>query len=632
MSLLDSIHHPRELKSLSKRELDQLAQEIRDFLVGSLSSTGGHLAPNLGVVELTIALHKVFSTPRDKIVWDVGHQAYVHKILTGRKKYFHTLRKFEGLSGFPKPEESEHDAFATGHSSTSISSALGMAHARDLMQDNEYVVAVIGDGALTGGMAFEALNNAGHNRTNITIILNDNEMSINENVGGLPSYLNRIRTDPKYHRVKEDIEYLLQKLPAIGGRMWKSMERVKDSIKYFMVSGMIFEELGISYYGPVDGHDISQLVEVMDRTKNIQGPVLIHAITQKGKGYHPSEKSPDKYHGTGAFNVKTGKTSSKPGTPPKYSQVFGDTLTELACQDENIVAVTAAMKSGTGLDGFASKFPRRFFDVGIAEQHAVTFSAGLAKKGLKPVVAIYSTFLQRAYDQLIHDVCLQNLPVVFALDRSGIVGGDGETHQGLFDLSYLRTIPNLNVMAPRNEAELQRMIKTAVNIHRPTAIRYPRGKGEGVALNDDPETIPLFKGEMIQWKKKAKIALIAVGTMVSHALKIAEKLESQGLPCTVFDARFIKPLDEENLQKLAENHDYLYTFEENIETGGFGSAVLEVLSRMNSAHKLVERFAVPDCFVPQGEREEILPCYDLDQKNIISRITGHFQGDKLEHG
>ncbi|OWZ84012.1 1-deoxy-D-xylulose-5-phosphate synthase [Natranaerobius trueperi] len=630
--LLDQINSPEDLQSLTADDLCRLSDEIRDFLISNVSKTGGHLAPNLGVVELSLALHSVFSTPKDKIVWDVGHQSYIHKILTGRKKQFNDLRKFKGLSGFPKPEESEHDSFATGHSSTSISAALGMAKARDLKQSSEKVVAVIGDGALTGGMAFEALNHAGHEKSNLTVILNDNEMSIGENVGAMSSYLSRLRTDPTYHRVKDDIEFLLKRIPAIGGKVIKSMERVKDSLKYLMVSGILFEEMGFTYLGPIDGHDVSNLLNVLKNAREKNGPVLVHVITKKGKGYEPAEKFPDKFHGVSSFDVSTGKPLERPNLPPKYSEVFGDTVTEIAKEDKSVVAITAAMKDGTGLKSFEKEFPERFFDVGIAEQHATTFAAGLASSGYKPVIALYSTFLQRAYDQITHDICLQNLPVVLGVDRAGIVGGDGETHQGLYDLSFLRNIPNLVIMSPKNEKELKDMISTGISLNKPVVIRYPRGCGEGVPLNEPPKLLPLYKGETL--RKGNQIALVAVGKMVNHANKVAENLETHGISTTVYNARFIKPLDEEGIKKLASSHQHLCVFEENTEIGGFSSGVLEYLSSIGMSDKILFRFALPDKFIPQGERDKLLAEYMMAPEQISDKLLNFLrdEGEQVDHG
>ncbi|UMZ73945.1 1-deoxy-D-xylulose-5-phosphate synthase [Natranaerofaba carboxydovora] len=627
-NLLNNLSLPGDLKNLETNELQQLADEIRENLIVNLSGIGGHLAPNLGVVELTLSLYNVFSLEEDKFIWDVGHQAYVHKMLTGRLNEMSSIRQFGGISAFPNPEESQYDAFKTGHSSTSISAALGLCKARDLSGGNEKIISVIGDGALTGGMAFEALNQAGHEKTDIKVILNDNEMSIGENVGAMSSYLTRIRTDPKYQRVKEDLEFILKRIPAIGGKMVKSIERVKDTLKYLLVSGLLFEELGFTYLGPVDGHNITTLKQMLKNAKATRGPVLVHVVTKKGKGYLPAENEPDLFHGVGPFDKDTGDLKkSSDNEPPTYSKVFGDVMTELAEKNNNLLAITAAMCSGTGLDKFKEKYPRRFFDVGIAEQHAVTFAAGLAKGGYRPVVAIYSTFLQRAYDQIVHDVCLQKLPVTFAIDRAGIVGGDGETHQGLFDLSYLRTIPNIIIMAPKDEKELKTMLSTAFTIDKPVAIRYPKGKGEGVNIDESIEKLEIGKGEII--KKGKNVALICVGSMVKIGEQVLEKLNEKGVNATLFNARFVKPLDENNIINLAKSHNELYTLEENSLVGGFGSGVLELLSEYGLADKLVVRFGINDKFVEHGDRNAILDKYGLSPDKITAKILKKNRGEKI---
>ena len=497
MGLLGAIHEPKDLRLLDLTELKTLAQEIRQEMIDVISKNGGHLAPNLGVVELTLALHRIFNSPQDKIVWDVGHQTYVHKLLTGRLERFKTIRKFRGLSGFPKRGESVHDCFETGHSSTSISAAVGFAKARDVLRESSHVVAVIGDGAMTGGMAFEALNHAGHSETNLIVVLNDNEMSISPNVGAMSTYLNQLRTDPLYDKRKEDLEILLKRIPGIGKKVAKLAAKAKDSLKYLLVPGVIFEELGFTYLGPIDGHDQALMEEVLEQAKNKKGPVLIHVLTQKGKGYKPAEENPGTFHGVGAFDPETGKIAKKIA-PPTYTAVFGDTLCSLATQDSRIVAITAAMPGGTGLNEFAKEFPERFFDVGIAEQHAVTFAAGLAFGGLKPVVAIYSTFYQRAYDQVLHDVCLQEANVVLAIDRAGVVGDDGPTHHGVFDISFFRIIPNLIFMAPKDENELRHMLYTALQHSGPVALRYPRADGQGVTLDETLKPIPIGKAEVLR--------------------------------------------------------------------------------------------------------------------------------------
>ncbi|MHB1420908.1 MAG: 1-deoxy-D-xylulose-5-phosphate synthase [Bacillota bacterium] len=625
--ILDNITSPADLKPMGYKALEQLAVELRQEMLAQISRTGGHLAPSLGVVELTLALHKVFNSPADKIIWDVGHQSYVHKLLTGRQQAFSTLRQYKGLSGFPKRDESPHDAFNTGHSSTSISAALGLAQARDRSQkDGNYeVLAVIGDGALTGGMAFEALNHAGHLHADMIVILNDNEMSIAGNVGAMASYLSRIRTDPVYYKGKEELETLLRRLPAIGRKVVKVAERVKDSFKYLVVPGMLFEELGFTYLGPIDGHNIPALMQVLVRAKESSGPVLVHVITKKGKGYGPAEANPDTFHGIGPFNIATGEPIKKAG-PPTYTSVFGQMLVKLAEKDPHIVAITAAMPEGTGLKPFARKFPQRFYDVGIAEQHAVTFAAGLAVGGLKPVVAIYSTFLQRAYDQIIHDVCLQHLPVVFAIDRAGIVGEDGETHQGLFDLAYLRVIPEMTVMAPKDENELQQMMVTALDHPGPVAIRYPRGQGMGVPMDEDPRGIPIGKAELLREGKDATI--LAVGPMVYEALQAAAKLAGYGISVDVVNARFVKPLDEEMILGLARKTGNILTVEEHLLAGGFGSAVQELLNREGIEGIKIASLGVPDEFVVHGHPDIFRREYGLKADGIVNAV-GRMLG-KLE--
>ncbi|MDD3439132.1 MAG: 1-deoxy-D-xylulose-5-phosphate synthase, partial [Clostridiaceae bacterium] len=541
--ILDSINSPADLKKLSYQELEVLSKELRDYVIKVVSENGGHLASNLGVVELTLALHRVFDTPGDKIVWDVGHQSYIHKIITGRRESFKTLRKINGISGFPKREESVYDSFETGHSSTSISAALGMAKARDLAGENYSVAAVIGDGALTGGMAFEALNHAGDFPTNLIVILNDNKMSISHNIGGLSNYLSKLRTEPLYFKMKGRIEAFLHRIPVIGGSMYRGAERLRDWMKYLLVPGVIFEELGFKYFGPINGHDIRKLEDVIKRAKSYNGyPVLIHVVTTKGKGYSIAENKPDIYHGISPFFIENGELKSK-NSRKTYSEIFGDTMLKLADKDNKIVAVSAAMAEGTGLSAFASKYKDRFFDVGIAEQHAVTFCAGLASEGFRPVFAVYSTFLQRAYDQIIHDVCMQKLNVVFAIDRAGIVGSDGETHQGVFDITYLRHIPNIRIMSPKDGNELSEMLKMALSLEGPTAIRYPRGKAKKFEFAHAP--LELGKSEVLTEGEDGVI--ISEGNMVSIALEVCEKLKKAGRNFTLVNARFIKPLDEELL-------------------------------------------------------------------------------------
>lgn len=611
------IEHPRQLKNLSLAQLEKLAGEIRGLLVHTVAKTGGHLAPNLGVVELTIALHRVFDSPSDKFVWDVGHQAYVHKILTGRQKYFGTLRQQGGLSGFPKMCESEHDAFGTGHSSTSISAALGLALARDLSGMKNHVIAVIGDGSLTGGQAYEALNHAGDLGTNLIVILNDNEMSIDKNVGAMSDYLSKMRTAPTYNRVKHDIEFLLRRIPAIGDSVAKTVERVKDSLRYLLVPGMLFEELGFTYIGPIDGHNIDLISEVLEKAKAMKGPVLIHNLTRKGKGYQPAECQADKFHGVGPFCIESGEII-KNGNKPTFTSVFGNTLVELAKKNDNIVAITAAMPEGTGLKKFAGLFPNRFFDVGIAEPHAATVAAGLAAGGKKPVIAFYSTFGQRAYDQILHDVCLQDLPVVFALDRAGIVGEDGPTHHGVFDFSYLRHIPNLVLMAPKDENELQHMLYSATLAKSPTAIRYPRGSGLGVPMDTCFTEIPIGKAELL--KPAKDIVFLAVGAMVEPCQQASLLLAEAGIQAGVVNARFIKPLDETMIRELAREIGIFVTVEDNSLAGGFGSAVLEYMNANQMNWVKLLRLGIPDKFIEHGTRQNLLSQYGLTSDGICKKV------------
>lgn len=613
-SILERVNQPEDLRSLSIDELNVLAGEIRQFIIENVSKTGGHLAPNLGVVELTLALHLSFNSPRDRFVWDVGHQAYVHKILTGRREQFGGLRQLGGISGFPKRVESPHDVFDTGHSSTSVSSALGVAIARDLRKEDHHVVAVIGDGALTGGMAFEALNHAGHIRTNLMVILNDNEMSIAENVGAMAGYLSRMRTDPKYYKGKEEIENIIGRIPKIGPNVLRVLERVKDSFKYLVVPGMLFEELGFTYLGPIDGHNIPSLLSVLNDAKNIPGPVLVHVLTKKGSGYLPAEQNPDKFHGIGPFDLETGQSIKKPG-PPSYTEVFSQALVEVAKQNERVLAITAAMPTGTGLDAFHAHYPERFFDVGIAEQHAITLAAGLATQGFKPVVAVYSTFLQRAYDQVLHDVALQNLPVIMALDRAGIVGEDGPTHHGLFDYAFLRHIPNLVIMAPKDEAELCHMVHTAVQYDGPIAFRYPRGNGVGVPLPERMEVLPIGKAEVLRTGQH--VTLLAVGSMVSDALEAAEDLAQRGIEAEVINSRFVKPLDEETIISSLQKTGTLITIEEHALAGGFGSAVVEMLESRGIIGYPVRRLGIPDEFVEHGASKILKLKYGLSPQGIV---------------
>jgi 1-deoxy-D-xylulose-5-phosphate synthase len=620
--LITKINSPEDLKKLSYEDIKKLSKEIRNFLIESVSKTGGHLASNLGVVELTIALHRVFDTPKDKIVWDVGHQAYVHKILTGRLEKFDSLRKFKGLSGFPKCKESIHDCFETGHSSTSISAGLGMAMARDIKGNKYSIISVIGDGALTGGMAFEALNHAGHSETDFIVILNDNEMSISENVGGLSRYLNRLRTDPAYYKMKDDVEQILSKIPAIGKSVVKTAQKAKETIKYFFVPGVLFEELGFTYIGPVNGHDVEELTEVLKRAKKMKGPVLIHTITKKGKGYGFAERYPDKFHGISAFDIKTGKKLKK-SEGQTYSEIFGEELIGLAEENEDIVAITAAMPSGTGLSQFAKKYPKRFFDVGIAEQHAVTFAAGLASNGLRPVFAVYSTFLQRGYDQVLHDVCLQNLPVVFGIDRAGIVGQDGETHHGVFDLSYLSNIPNLKILLPKDGNELRIMMKYAFSQKSPIAIRYPRGISKEIETENNIEDIYHEKAEIIF--KGKDVCIIGVGKMVATALEVAKLLKKDGIESTVINARFVKPLDEATILEGIKDTINIFTLEDNVKIGGFGSQILEMLSKNGVKDRNTKVYAFPDKFVEHGNAEKLFKHHNLDAESIYKDIVAQIK-------
>lgn len=614
--IIEKIAEPEDLRTLSLAELETLAREIREMLVETVSHTGGHLAPNLGVVELTIALHLVFHTPEDKIVWDVGHQSYVHKILTGRRKQFPTIRQYGGLSGFPKIRESVHDCFETGHSSTSISAALGLALARDLSNEHHAVVAVIGDGALTGGMSFEAMNHAGHVGTRLIVVLNDNEMSIDNNVGALSGYLNRLRTDPLYHKSKGEIEEFLRRVPRIGPKMVKSVERFKDSLKYLLMSGIFFEELGFTYLGPINGHDLRALKQVFERAQGVQGPVLVHVYTKKGKGYPPAEKNPDTFHGIGKFDVKTGEPLQQEDNPT-FTKVFGDCILQLGEELPKLVAISAAMSDGTGLKGFASRFPDRFFDVGIAEQHAVTLAAGFARSGYIPVVAIYSTFLQRAYDQIVHDVALQGLPVIFAVDRAGIVGEDGETHQGIFDISYLRHIPGMILMAPKDQNELVAMLRSAVDYGRPTTIRYPRGSGSSAVIDEKHPYLEPGHGELLC--QGQDLAILAIGPQVYAALEAAELLAAQGKHVAVINCRCVKPLDEGLIMAWAERTGRLLTIEDNVLAGGFGSSILELLSQ-HEWHGECFRLGVPDCFVPHGQRALLCREYGLDAQGIADFV------------
>jgi len=615
-SILETIKSPDDIKKLNIQQMRQLAQEIREFLINSVSKTGGHLASNLGVVELTLALHKVFNSPEDKIIWDVGHQSYVHKIITGRREKFGTLRQAGGISGFPKTSESPHDVFNTGHSSTSISAALGMAKARDIKKGEYSVIAVIGDGALTGGMSFEALNDAGRSPNNIIVVLNDNEMSISRNVGGLSRYLSKIRTAPIYFKMKEDVSGILSRIPAIGESTARALDRAKGALKYIMVPGIIFEELGFKYLGPIDGHNLEELNDVLSRAKQSKGPVLVHVCTKKGMGYTYAEKNPLVFHGISPFDIETGEVLKYNG--PGYSDIFGKELVKLAHEDDNIVAITAAMPQGTGLGLFSKEFPGRFFDVGIAEQHAVTFAAGLAASGLKPVVAIYSSFLQRAYDQILHDVALQNLHVVFAIDRAGVVGEDGETHQGLFDLSYLRQIPNMSIMAPCDNTELRLMLEYALKKHKgPIAIRYPRGMGKEKLVEATSCGIEFGRGVKI--KEGKDFTVVALGSMVETALKAASMLEQMGITCDVIDARWAKPLDMKLISASVHKTGKAVVIEDNTVVGGFGSGVLEEFNKAG-INVPVKLLGFPDQFIKHGSRGYLFEKYKLDPESVKNEM------------
>jgi 1-deoxy-D-xylulose-5-phosphate synthase len=613
--ILDGINSPLDIKQLSFQELEALSAELRQFLIDSVSRTGGHIASNLGVVELTLALHRIFDTPNDKIVWDVGHQTYIHKILTGRKDRFDTLRQMDGLSGFPKTEESPHDIFNTGHSSTSISAALGMARARDHKGERYTVAAVIGDGALTGGMALEALNDAGISRTSLLIVLNDNGMSIAPNVGGLSRYLSRLRVRPFYYKTRESIQSLIdRRLPKSGKRLRRFLHRFKHALKSIMMPSMFFEDLGFRYFGPIDGHDIREMTAVFEQARNIKGPVLVHVCTVKGKGYKYAEERPNVFHGITAFEIETGNVI-KSGTE-NYSGVFGRKLCQLASNDPDIVAITAAMPDGTGLNDFKAEYPRRFYDVGIAEQHAVTLGAGLAAGGVKPVVAIYSTFLQRAYDQILHDVALQNLHVVFAIDRAGVIGDDGETHQGIYDIAYLQSMPNMTLLAPATPEELERMLAYALEVHQgPIAIRYPRGSGVQIPGLDAP--IAPNKGICV--REGSDITLISAGTMLETALKAAQLLEESGVWCEVTHSRFILPLDEEMILNSVKKTRKVVTLEDGIANGGFGGHVIKFLSE-NDSDARVRILGLPGKPIEHGEKKLIMKRYGLDAEAVRAKI------------
>ncbi|MFC7783396.1 1-deoxy-D-xylulose-5-phosphate synthase [Rossellomorea sp. GCM10028870] len=619
MDLL-SIKEPSFLKKMSNEQLEELSQEIRHFLIKNLSKTGGHIGPNLGVVELTVALHKHFSSPKDKIIWDVGHQSYVHKILTGRACQFDTLRQYKGLCGFPKRNESEHDVWETGHSSTSLSAAMGMAIARDVKKEDSFIIPVIGDGALTGGMALEALNHIGHEKKDMIVVLNDNEMSIAPNVGALHSVLGRLRTAGKYNWVKDEMEYILKRIPAVGGKLASTAERVKDSLKYLFVSGMFFEELGFTYLGPIDGHDYNDLSENIQYAKKTKGPVLLHVITKKGKGFHPAESDKQgTWHGTGPYKIDTGDLIKPINAPPSWSGLVSETVRKVAREDERIVAITPAMPVGSKLLGFAEEFPDRMFDVGIAEQHATTVAAGLATQDMKPFLAIYSTFLQRAYDQVVHDICRQNLNVFIGIDRAGLVGADGETHQGVFDIAFLRHLPNMVIMMPKDENEGQHLVNTALQYNDgPIALRYPRGNGYGVPMDPELNTIPIGTWEIL--KQGTDAAILTFGTTIPMAMEAAADLEKQGLSVRVVNARFIKPMDEKMLKSILEEEMPVLTIEEAVLQGGFGSGVLEFAQEQGFHDAVIDRIGIPDYFIEHGSVKELLNEIGMTKENVVDRI------------
>lgn len=613
--MLERIQKENDIKNLTMEELPVLAQEIREFLVEKVSKAGGHLASNLGVVELTMALHLVFDLPQDKIIWDVGHQSYTHKLLTGRKEGFDSLRSYGGLSGFPKRKESQCDAFDTGHSSTSISAGLGLVEAREIQGEDYHVVSVIGDGSLTGGMAYEALNNASHLKTNFIILLNDNHMSISENVGGMSKYLSHLRTADIYTGLKKGVTSVLERVPVVGNAMIEQIRKTKSSIKQLVVPGMLFEDMGITYLGPIQGHNIPMILSALTEAKKVKGPVLLHVMTQKGKGYEPAESAPDIFHGIGPFDIESGETTVKKNADT-YTDVFGKVLCAEAAKNPRIAAVTAAMTDGTGLAGFRKRFPNRFFDVGIAEGHAVTFSAGLAAGGLKPVFVVYSSFLQRGYDQIIHDAALQNLPVVFAVDRAGLVGNDGETHQGIFDLSYLSAIPNMTVLSPKNKWEMADMLRFLMEYDGPAALRYPRGTAyEGYRECRAP--IEYGKSEWIY--EEADIAILSVGHMFEESVEVWNNLKAEGFACSLINARFVKPIDEEMLLKVSKEHRVLAVIEENVKTGGYGEHVLEFTARRNLPLKIL-MLALPDTYVEHGSIAKLRRVNGIDSEKMTQKI------------
>ena len=616
VNMLDEYKGHKDIKKMTLEELDNLAKDIRTFLIDKVSKTGGHLASNLGVVELTLSLFNAFDVDRDKIVFDVGHQSYIYKILTGRKEKFDSLRQLGGISGFPKRNESIYDCFDTGHSSTSISATLGMARARDLKNKKNNIIAVIGDGALTGGMALEALNDVGYSKTNLIIILNDNQMSIDKNVGGMSTYLSKLRVDPRYNKLKDEFNSTMERT-SVGKGIVYSIDKFKGSIKHMVVPEMLFEDMGIKYLGPIDGHDIKEMSKVMNLAKNIQGPVLIHAITKKGKGYSFAEDNPNKFHGIGPFSSDSGELSSS--SKNNYSKVFGDELLKIAKEDENVVAITAAMPDGTGLKKFAEAYPERFFDVGIAEQHAVTLAAGMAASGIKPVFAVYSTFLQRAFDQILHDVCIQNLPVVFAIDRAGIVGEDGETHQGVFDISYLSCMPNMTILAPKSMEELRPMLRWSLNQDSPVAIRYPRG-GDMDGISFEPLTLDkIKKGRWERLRSGDDVVIIATGKMVQMAEKAAIILEKSNINVTIINACFIKPIDKRMIKDLVDNNKIIITLEDNVISGGMGSEILNYISTLGSSIKF-KSLGFVDEFINQGDIKSLYKKYNLDPEGIVNSV------------
>ncbi|MCI7303875.1 MAG: 1-deoxy-D-xylulose-5-phosphate synthase [Clostridiales Family XIII bacterium] len=615
MKKLLEYQFPQDLKTMTENELELLSYEIRDFLISNISKTGGHLASNLGVVELSIALHKVFDTPTDKLIWDVGHQSYVHKILTGRAEGFQTLRKFGGMSGFPKVKESEYDTFDTGHSSTSISVAAGMAAARDLAKEDFKIAAIIGDGALTGGLAYEAMNNVGVSKTNLVVILNDNGMSIAPNTGGVSKYLSKLRGSRKYTDFKKRVKKNISEIPGIGKGVVSGMQHMRDSLKYAVLDGIMFEELGFKYFGPVDGHNLEVLLETLTMAKEVDGPVFIHVITKKGKGYKSAEETPSKYHGTGPFDPTTGRQHKSGGSVPSYSDVFGNKMIQMAKTNNKIVAIGAAMLEGTGLKGFKERYPARTFDVGIAEGHAVTFAAGMAAGGYRPVVAIYSTFLQRAYDQMIEDVCLQNLPVVFAIDRAGIVGADGETHHGMFDLSYLSHMPNMTILAPADRGELEQMLEYAMTLEGPCAIRYPRGEAMDLGLN-----CPIQGSLVIE--EGRDVELWAAGNMLTVGFQVQEVLKKNSIDAGLIDARFVRPLDQKAITASAERTRLIVTLEDNVITGGFGENLAAAM--MESPVKVLN-FGWPDRFIEHGSIGQLFEKYGLNPESIAERICEYLE-------